>query len=275
MLWGVMELEPLCQTSGLLRFKCFIKSGKTVCVQVIQDQAHSDGVRIALIEHALDPPGPFFSRSTIKGRHMSLACQRFHFEKDLGNPIADIFMVDQRGPSWCTSHGGLDLSDELFIGFIHTDQRIVGVIRQLINMDNIFHVSYERGAPFRRDFPVLPEMRLKFVFFSMRCTVICETLGAKSNSTAFSASNRTVHRRRPSGVSEQAKAIRRPRKPHRRWPRDQIFPVVSASAQQSVLLLQNASSDVQLCGVIPIASAHLLQSTQAPGTCITQSKARA
>jgi len=79
----------------------------------------------------------------------------------------------------------------------------------MIDLKNIFHMSYERGAPLRRDFPVLPEMRLKFVFFSRRCTVICETFGAKFNSTAFSASNRTVHRRRPSGVSEQAKAISR------------------------------------------------------------------
>jgi hypothetical protein len=34
-----------------------------VCVQVVKDQAHPDGVDIALIEHALDPPGPVFSRS--------------------------------------------------------------------------------------------------------------------------------------------------------------------------------------------------------------------
>ncbi|MHB9075829.1 MAG: hypothetical protein ACYC6G_20190, partial [Desulfobaccales bacterium] len=63
-----------------MRFKGFIEGGKTMGVQVIQNQAHSDGVRIALIEHALDPPGPVFSRSMLKGRHMSLACQRFHFE---------------------------------------------------------------------------------------------------------------------------------------------------------------------------------------------------
>jgi hypothetical protein len=41
MLWGVMKLEPLCQTPGLLRFKGFIEGGKTMGVQVIQDQAHS------------------------------------------------------------------------------------------------------------------------------------------------------------------------------------------------------------------------------------------
>ena len=73
----------------------------------------------------------------------------------------------------------------LFASFIHTDLRIVGIVRKMVNINYVFHIGYERCAPFRRDFPVLPEVRLKFAFLSVCCTVICEMLGAKFNSTAF------------------------------------------------------------------------------------------
>jgi len=111
MLWGVMELDPFCQAPGLLGFKRFVERGQAVGIQVIQDQAHPDGVRIALIEHALDPPGPVFSRAMLDGRHMALAGQGFHFEKDLRHSVADVFMVHPRRPSRRTSQRGLDFSD--------------------------------------------------------------------------------------------------------------------------------------------------------------------
>jgi len=49
-------------------------------------------------------------------------------------------------------------------------------------------------------------MRLKFIFFKVLQTVIGETLGTIFSSTIFSANSRTVHRFRPSGASEQARA---------------------------------------------------------------------
>ena len=83
----------------------------------------------------------------------------------------------------------------------------LGIIGQMIDLQNSFHRCYKCRAPFRRDFPVLAEVRLKFVFFRTRCTVMCDTDGANLSSTALSARSLTVHRRCPSGVSEQAKAI--------------------------------------------------------------------
>jgi hypothetical protein len=52
----------------------------------------------------------------------------------------------------------------LFAGFIHADHRIVLIVRQLINGDDLFHIGYKRGALLRRDFPILAEVRFKFVF---------------------------------------------------------------------------------------------------------------
>jgi hypothetical protein len=41
----------------------------------------------------------------------------------------------------------------------------------VIDVQDILHIGYEGCAPFGRDFPVLAEMRFKFVFFRIRCTV--------------------------------------------------------------------------------------------------------
>ncbi len=126
----------------------------------------------------------------------------------------------------------------------------------MVNIDYIFHIGYERCAPFRWDFPVLPEMRLKFVFLSARCTVICETLGASFNSTAFSASSRTVHRRRPSGASEQANAISRASKaPSKITSRGGFSGCLRSSATASPSSTKRCFRCSIVRGVTPIASA--------------------
>jgi len=80
-------------------------------------------------------------------------------------------------------------------------------MRQMINFKNILHVGYKCRTSFWRDFPVLAAVRLKFVFFKTRCTVMCDTDSAKLSSTALSARSLTVQRLCPSGTSVQAMAI--------------------------------------------------------------------
>src|SRR5208283_597553 len=209
MLGCVVDLNAFCQAPSLLRFKRLIEGGKIVCVQVVQDQSYSDSVGISLVEHALDPPRPVFSRSMLSGLHVAFARQWFHFEENLDNTVANVFSIHPCRSSRSASYRLVYFPDELLAGFVHADLRIVGIVRQVVDRNDILHIGYERGAPLWWNFPILPEVRLKFVFLSMRCTVMCDTLGAKLNSTAFSASSRTVQRRQPSGVSEQASAISR------------------------------------------------------------------
>ena len=79
----------------------------------------------------------------------------------------------------------------------------------MVNIQHIFHAHDKGGAALGRDFPVIAQVRLKLVFFSARCTLMVETLGAIFSSTTFSASRRTVHRARPAGAGEHAKAVNR------------------------------------------------------------------
>ena len=126
----------------------------------------------------------------------------------------------------------------------------------MIDSDDIFHIGYERGAPLRRDFPILPEVRLKFVFLSMRCIVICETLWARCSSTAFSARIRTVQRRRPSGDSEQAKAITRASKaPSKISSRDGFSGCLRTNAAANPSSTKRFLRCSMVRGVTPMASA--------------------
>src|SRR5277367_5635476 len=79
----------------------------------------------------------------------------------------------------------------------------------MVNIEDIFHTHHKGGAAIGRNLPVFAQVRLKFVFLRARWTLMVETLGAICSSTTFSASRRTVHRVRPAGAGEQAKAVNR------------------------------------------------------------------
>ena len=98
---------------------------------------------------------------------------------------------------------------QLLVGFIHAHQRELRIGGRVVNIQDLFHAHDKGGAAIGRDFPVFAQVRLKFVFFSTRWTLMAEIFGAIFNATTFSASSRTVHRTRPAGTGEQAKAVNR------------------------------------------------------------------
>ena len=98
---------------------------------------------------------------------------------------------------------------QLLVGFVHADERELWGVGRVVDIEHLFHTHDKSGAAIGRDFPVFAQVRLKFVFFRARCTLMVETLGAIFSSTTFSASRRTVHRARPAGAGEHAKAVSR------------------------------------------------------------------
>ena len=153
------------------------------------------------------------AQSFLVRRSVTTTCrltgQRFNFHKYLRHTISHIFIIKpcrltRLAWNWCAN-----FTDQLLAGFIHAYHRIFRIIWQMVHLQNILHRRYKGSAPFRWDFPVFFEVRFTFIFFNTRCTVMCETDGARLSSTTLSASNLTVHRRYPDGASEQAKAISR------------------------------------------------------------------
>ena len=77
----------------------------------------------------------------------------------------------------------------------------------MINLQHIFHVGYERCIGIRRDDPLLLQMRLENVFFSVRPIVLSLARSTMFSSTTASSNSCNVHRLRPLGGSEHASAI--------------------------------------------------------------------
>jgi len=135
-----------------------------VGVQIINNQAHLACVRIAFIEHLFDLHRLTLSGAMFGDCYMSFAGQWFHFHKDLRHPVSDVFVVNAFRLSRCARYRLTDFADHLLARFIHAHHRIVRIIRHVINFQNILHVGYRGRTPFGRDFPVLAEVRLTFVF---------------------------------------------------------------------------------------------------------------
>ena len=197
----MMNVQSLREAPGLMRFKSFIKRGDVVSVQIIHNQPNFDGIRVTLVKHLLDLLRQVFPGSVLSHRDMAPTGQGLHFHENFDHPISDVLIVHPQRLSRLAGDRLMDFADQLLAGLVHANYRIIGIILQVINLQNIFHRRYKGCAPFRRNFPVFAEVRLKFIFFNTLCTVMCETEDAKLSSTALSASSLTVQRWCPSGAS--------------------------------------------------------------------------
>jgi hypothetical protein len=98
--------------------------------------------------------------------------QWFHFQKNLRNSITNVLVVYTLRFSRCARNRLAYFTYQLLAGFVHADNRASWIVGQFVHSKHIFHGGYECCTLLRGDFPVLPDVRLKFVFFRMRCTVI-------------------------------------------------------------------------------------------------------
>ena len=134
---------------------------------------------------------------------MMLPSKRFYESKDAACTITDIFGIYfpviarahwQRFPC---------LSQQLVWFFIHADDRMHWVIREFIDIENIFHTCYEFCILFWRDAPIVIEVRSKFIFFNT-LRIVSLLTGVSSSIRAFSSRSRSVLRECPSGAGPQA-----------------------------------------------------------------------
>src|SRR5438105_3122530 len=81
------------------------------------------------------------------------------------------------------------------------------IIRPLIILQDVLHGGHEGGAGVRWNDPLLSQMRLESVFFSVRPIVLSLARLTIFSSTTASSSSCNVQRARPAGGLEQANAI--------------------------------------------------------------------
>src|SRR5208283_1352835 len=138
---------------------------------------------------------------------MPPALQRRERHEQIGRAVAFIFIIITFGLPWLGRDRHTRLGDELLRGLVHANHRTVRIVWPVIDLQHVFHGGYERGAGVRRNDELLPQVRFEKVFFSVRPIVLSLALATMFSSTTLSSSRLNVHRARPFGGSEQARAI--------------------------------------------------------------------
>ncbi len=124
---------------------------------------------------------------------MPPAFQRREHHEQIGDAIAFVFVIVTRLASWLGGDRRARLDDQLLRGLVEAHDRALRIMRPLIDFQHVFHGGDERGVGVRRDHPLLLEMRLENVFFSVRPIVLSLARSTMFSSTTFSSSRRRVH----------------------------------------------------------------------------------
>src|SRR5665213_164898 len=110
-------------------------------------------------------------------------------------------------PTWLRRDRLTRFTDQLLGSLVQADYGARGIMRPLIDLQYVFHGGHEGRAGVRCDDPLVFQVRLEDIFFSVRPIVLSLTRSTMFNSTTLSSSIRSVHRTRPAGACEQASAI--------------------------------------------------------------------
>ncbi len=142
-------------------------------------------------------------------RHLDLT-PAFHRREDheqVGGAIALILVVKACGPPRLRRDRPARLGDELLRCLVHVHHGAGWIVRPPIHLQRIFHAGYEGRVGVRRDDPLLLQVGLESILFSVRPIVRSLARSTMFSSTTAVSSSFNVHRARPLGGSEQATAI--------------------------------------------------------------------
>ena len=86
--------------------------------------------------------------------HVAPACEGFDFEEDLGHPLSDVFMVEQRRMSGRRRNRRGDLADHLLAGLVQADDGPLRIVGAAVDLQNVFHRGYKGRVVVWRDLPI-------------------------------------------------------------------------------------------------------------------------
>src|SRR6202030_530363 len=159
------------------------------------------------IRQILEDVGVVYGGVATGNLDMPPAFQGGEHHEQIGGPIPLILIVVPRRVPWLRRNWHTRFRKELLRRLVQADQWTFWIMRSLVNLQYILLAGYERGVGIRWDDPLLLQMRPEKVFFSIRPIVLSLARSTIFSSTTCSSSSCSVHRLRPFGGLEQAKAI--------------------------------------------------------------------
>ena len=189
-----MIRKLLFELTRHLGIECLIKSARILGIQVILDESNILNIPIAReFGQFFHERGIFLLRPLGVHPGKPKARQGFDCHKHTTGPLAFVMIII------CVTFARLHrdwhqaVASQLARPFIETDDGPTGIIRQLVQVKQIFHQHQEQAGDLT-DAPLAFLPGLEVVFLSKLTTVAGEIESTNFSSTNLSARSLTVHR---------------------------------------------------------------------------------
>src|SRR6187200_877074 len=202
----VVEFQLLANASCFSGREGVIEGSRSMRIELIQHYPNHLGGRIILVDQPLHLVREVVFGSPLGDHQMTPARLRLTHHKEVGRPVALVFIINAGRLSGLRRQGPPGLGNQLDTLLIKVDLRTASLIGLSIEIQDILHTRDKLG-PYVRNTPLLILPRFERGFFNNRRTLSCENSLHRPNSTARSANNRKVQRLRPPGAVLHATAI--------------------------------------------------------------------
>src|SRR5207244_10552765 len=151
--------------------------------------------------------GAVLLRAPLGHFHLPHARERLKPEKQVGAPVAQVFVVLAR---WLAGLHRLRLPlmvAQRLVRLLVADLRALRGVGPVVDLQHVLHLGHELAVRLARQTPLLLQPGLEFPLLSTWRTVSCEILSTWPNSTIWFANSRGAQRWCPSGGSLQTRAL--------------------------------------------------------------------
>lgn len=153
-------------------------------IEIVLDENDAFGSRKVDIGQVLEDVGIIDCGPPIGNLYVAPPFQGREQHEEIGRAVAFVLVVEPGGLSRFHRHRNPGFGDQLLGCLIEADQRPSRITRAGIDRQHILHRRHEGAVGIGRDDPLLFQVRLKFVFLSVRATVL-----ALTSPTMFSATS--------------------------------------------------------------------------------------
>ena len=167
-----MPGKALDQPARFVRRKGLIKRCRFVRIEIVLDECDFFNIGKVDVAQVAQEVGIIDACAPVRDRHQTAAFQWREGHEQVGDAGTLVFIVEARRLAGLHGDRRTRFLDELLRCLIQANQRLPGIMRARIDVEYILHRSNKSGVFLGRDHPVLAAVRLEFIFFKVRPTVL-------------------------------------------------------------------------------------------------------
>lgn len=143
MLGSVVKAHTLHESSRFSGSECLPERFPAVRVQVVEHEVNLLGVPVGCCSDTSDLFCKISFGSPVCICDFSAPSFRFHRAEEIASTIAFVFIVSSSRFVWLGGYGCSRVLEELFGLFIKAHDWFFGIVRLLVEIEDVFHVFFE------------------------------------------------------------------------------------------------------------------------------------